>query len=101
FCFANAGEEEVYCGSADWMPRNLSERCEVVFPVTPPDLKKRLRNEIWKAYLDDNVKARLLQPDGEYTRAPRTGTPFSAQDYLMSLATMPEDQALSAVISSQ
>ena len=101
FSFANGGEEEVYCGSADWMPRNLSERCEVVFPVTPPDLKKRLRNEILKAYLDDNVKARLLQPDGEYTRAPRTGTPFSAQDYLMSLATMPEDQALSAVISSQ
>ncbi len=87
FCFANGGEEEVYCGSADWMPRNLFERCEVVFPVTQPDLSLRLREEILGAYLADNVKARLLQPDGEYVRAPKGAAPFSAQDYLMSLAT--------------
>jgi polyphosphate kinase len=92
FSFANGGEEEVYCGSADWMPRNLVERCEVVFPVTQPDLKKRLRDEILKAYLDDNMKARLLQPDGEYVRAPKSGTPFSAQDYLMSLAEVTEEK---------
>jgi polyphosphate kinase len=92
FCFANAGEEEIYCGSADWMPRNIVERCEVLFPVTQPDLKKRLRDEILKAYLTDNVKARLLQPDGKYIRAPRTGTPCSAQDYLMALAENAEDK---------
>jgi polyphosphate kinase len=86
FSFANGGDEEIYCGSADWMPRNLVERCEVVFPVTPPELRKRLRDEILKAYLKDNLKARLLQPDGEYIRAPRTGAPFSAQDYLMEKA---------------
>jgi polyphosphate kinase len=86
FCFANGGKEEIFCGSADWMPRNLVERCEVVFPVTQPDLHKRLREEILAAYLADNTKARLLQPDGEYVRAAQTGAPFSAQDYLMQIA---------------
>jgi polyphosphate kinase len=95
FCFANGGKEEIYCGSADWMPRNLVERCEVLFPVTQPDLKKRLRDEILQAYLDDNVKARLLRPDGEYIRAPHTGTPFSAQDYLIALAESVEERAAS------
>jgi polyphosphate kinase len=92
FRFANGGAEEIYCGSADWMPRNLVERCEVLFPITQPDLKKRLRDEILKAYLNDNVKARLLQPDGEYIRAPRTGILCSAQDYLMAVAETAEDK---------
>src|SRR5580692_3433858 len=78
FSFANGGNEEIYCGSADWMPRNLIERCEVVFPVQQADLHKRLRKEILASYLADNIKARILQPDGEYVRAPRTGEPFSA-----------------------
>jgi len=86
FSFANGGKNEIYCGSADWMPRNLVERCEVVFPVTQPELMKRLREEILAAYLADNTKARLLQPDGEYVRAPRMGAAFSAQDYLMRIA---------------
>jgi polyphosphate kinase len=86
FSFANGGAEEIYCGSADWMPRNLFERCEVIFPVTQPDLRQRLREEILAAYLADNTKARILQPDGEYIRAPRVGTAFSAQDFLMRVA---------------
>jgi polyphosphate kinase len=86
FCFANGGKEEMYCGSADWMPRNLIERCEVVYPVAQPDLHKRLRDEILAPYLADNTKARLLQPDGEYIRAPKTGAPFSVQDHLMQVA---------------
>jgi polyphosphate kinase len=86
FCFANGGEEEVYCGSADWMPRNLVERCEVVFPIRTPELARRLREEILAAYLADNTKARLLQPNGEYIRAPKIGPAFGAQDYLMCLA---------------
>ena len=86
FSFANGGDEAIYCGSADWMPRNLVERCEVVFPVTQPDLKKRLREEILAAYLADNTKARLLQPDGVYVRAPRVGAAFSAQEFLMRMA---------------
>jgi polyphosphate kinase len=86
FSFANGGSDEIYCGSADWMPRNLFERCEVVFPVTQPDLLHRLRKEILAAYLADNAKARLLQPNGEYIRAPRAGAMFSSQDYLMRIA---------------
>jgi polyphosphate kinase len=91
FNFSNAGKEEVYCGSADWMPRNLIERCEVVFPVTQPDLQKRLR-EILQAYLADNTKARLLQSDGEYIRAPRTGAAFNVQEHLMGAAEGAEEK---------
>ena len=65
FWFSNGGQPEVFCGSADWMPRNLVERSEAVFPVDDPALAARLRNEILAAYLADNTKARLLQPDGE------------------------------------
>jgi polyphosphate kinase len=86
FSFANGGRPEVYCGSADWMPRNLMERCEVVFPVDDPALSERLRDEILGSYLKDNVKARLLQPDGQYLRAPRSGAAFSAQDYLLEIS---------------
>ncbi len=87
FSFGNGGEDEVYCGSADWMPRNLFERCEVVFPVSQPDLSERLRKEILGAYLADNVKARVLQADGEYVRAAKTGPAFTAQEFLMGVAT--------------
>ena len=86
FSFANNGHPEVYCGSADWMPRNLIERCEVVFPVDDPALSARLRDEILAAYLKDNVKARLLQPDGRYLRAPKDGPAFSAQEHLMAIS---------------
>ena len=92
FRFTNGGKEEMYCGSADWMPRNLVERCEVLFPVAQPDLHKRLREEILAAYLADNTKARLLQPDGEYVRAPKVGAQFSAQDYLIRLAEGDEEK---------
>jgi polyphosphate kinase len=87
FSFANGGKPEVFCGSADWMPRNLLERCEVLFPVVDPALSTRLREEILGSYLKDNVKARLLQPDGHYVRAPREGPPFSAQEYLLEIAS--------------
>jgi polyphosphate kinase len=97
FCFANGGKEEIFCGSADWMPRNLVERCEVLFPVTQPDLHKRLREEILAAYLADNTKARLLESDGEYVRAAQTGAPFSAQDYLMRVAEGTAEKVSAAV----
>ena len=91
FYFANGGQEEFYCGSADWMPRNLFERCEVVFPVKDPQLCGRLRNEILAAYLADTVKTRLLAGDGTYHRATETtfskSLPlFSAQDFFMQVA---------------
>jgi polyphosphate kinase len=86
FSFTNGGDAEIYCGSADWMSRNLHERCEVVFPVTDPTLAHRLRNEILGSYLADTRKARLLQPGGNYIRAAKKGEGFSAQEYLMRLA---------------
>ena len=69
YYFANGGDEEVYLGSADWMPRNLYERVEVIFPVKDELLRDRVRHEILGAYLADNVKARVLQKDGRYIRA--------------------------------
>jgi polyphosphate kinase len=68
FYFENGGEPEVYLGSADWMPRNLHERVEVLFPLKNPLLRDRVVHEILAAYLADNVKARFLQKDGRYLR---------------------------------
>lgn len=98
FYFANGGDEEVYLGSADWMPRNLYERVEVVFPVKDELLRQRVRQEILEAYLADNVKARILRPDGIYLRvwqarrgkrklkAPSGVGAFNAQEFLIGLA---------------
>ncbi len=93
--FANGGNDEIYLGSADWMPRNLFERCEVVFPVRDPAALARIHGEILPAYLADTVKARLQQPDGTYLRASKvfkdsplfSDVPlFSSQEFLMNLA---------------
>jgi polyphosphate kinase len=95
FFFANGGPDdgpqaEVFCGSADWMARNLYERCEVVFPVVDPALKRRLRDEILEAYLRDNLKARLMDADGSYERAPTSLPALGAQQYLMDLSRTPD-----------
>jgi polyphosphate kinase len=68
YYFGNGGQPMVYLGSADWMPRNFDRRVEVVFPVEDEGLKARITDEILPAYLADNVKARLLLPDGTYER---------------------------------
>ena len=92
FWFANGDGPEVYAGSPDWMPRNLYERCEVVFPVTTPAAAHRLRHEILEAYLRDDLKSRFLQPDGSYRFATSAVSPeippvvLSAQDWLMHLS---------------
>jgi len=86
FQFENGGNREIFCGSADWMARNLYERCEVVYPVVEEHLAKRLHTEILGSYLKDNVKSRMLGADGEYTRMAKNGEAFSAQDYLMGLS---------------
>ncbi len=91
FYFANGGEEEVYCGSADWLARNLFERCEVVFPVKDPQLRTRLREEILGSYLADNVKARMELADGTYHYVNhlepfKSAPPFDSQSFLMELA---------------
>jgi polyphosphate kinase len=87
FYFANGGEDEIYCGSADWMPRNLFERCEVVFPIRDAQIRNRIRNEILAAYLADTAKSRMETAAGDYprVRAPE-GKRFSAQDFFIRLA---------------
>ncbi|HLI02926.1 MAG TPA: polyphosphate kinase 1 [Terracidiphilus sp.] len=89
FYFSNGGKDEFYLGSADWMPRNLFERCEVVFPVRDAAAIARIRDEILPAYLADTVKARLQQPDGSYVRASKVmkdAPVFSSQEFLIQLA---------------
>ena len=89
FHFANGGDDEIFLGSADWMPRNLFERCEVVFPVRDAAAKARIHDEILPSLLADTVKARLQQQDGSYVRASKVikdAQPFSSQDFLMKLA---------------
>ena len=92
FYFANGGEDEIYLGSADWMPRNLYERVETVFPIKDPMLKQRIRGEILEAYLADNTQARLLQPDGSYvyadaaSRSGKREVRFNAQEFLIALS---------------
>ncbi|MFO1489275.1 MAG: polyphosphate kinase 1 [Verrucomicrobiota bacterium] len=68
--FENARQPEVFLGSADWMPRNLFRRIEVVFPVEDGNLRERLIREILETNLADNVKARFLHPDGTYHKTP-------------------------------
>ena len=72
FYFENAGDSEVYMGSADWMPRNLDRRVELVFPVEDEYCKERAMH-ILKTQLEDNVKARILTPEGTYERQDRRG----------------------------
>ncbi|MGQ9573821.1 MAG: polyphosphate kinase 1 [Thermoguttaceae bacterium] len=81
FYFRNGGHEEVYLSSADWMHRNLDRRIEILFPVTAPNLRRRLV-ELLEVYFADNVKAWRLLPDGSYQRVPRSGPPLRAQEYL-------------------
>jgi polyphosphate kinase len=85
FYFGNNGAEEIYCGSADLMPRNLSRRVEILFPVEDPKLVRRIKEEILDAYLADNVKARRMKSDGTYVRlkAADPKKAFSVQDHLL------------------
>jgi polyphosphate kinase len=74
FYFHASGEHRVFISSADWMPRNMDRRIEILIPIRDKDVKARLINEILRTTLADNVKARVLLADGRYTRrAPRPG----------------------------
>jgi polyphosphate kinase len=91
YYFENSGQPEIYLGSADWMPRNLYERVEVMFPLHDPEIRKRVYEEILLNYLSDTAKSRILNRDGSYTRAQQlsgklNGKRFAAQDYLVQLA---------------
>ncbi|RDY32991.1 RNA degradosome polyphosphate kinase [Lachnotalea glycerini] len=81
FYFYNGGVGEVYMGSADWMPRNLDRRVEILFPVENESLKKEV-TKILQRQLEDNVKAHILQQDGTYLKVNRRGKQkFNSQDF--------------------
>lgn len=81
FYFYSNGTEEIYMGSADWMPRNLDKRVEIIFPVEDEKLKKELIH-ILDIQLADNTKAHLMQPDGSYVKPDKRGKALvCAQDY--------------------
>lgn len=95
YYFGNQGKPNVYIGSADWMDRNLLRRVEVVFPVEDLSLKARLIQNL-SISLNDNVKARLLQPDGSWVRIrPQAqDVPLRSQQYFLDMA-LQDDEAVS------
>ena len=72
FWFCNNGRDDIYMGSADWMPRNLDRRVEVVFPVEAGDLKNEAKH-VLETEFEDNVKAHILQADGTYEKVDKRG----------------------------
>jgi polyphosphate kinase len=86
YYFENAGDPDIYLGSADWMPRNFYRRIEVVFPVTDDRLRMRIHEEILETTLRDTT-AKELRPNGAYEKlVGGNGEYFSSQDYFMRLA---------------
>ena len=92
FVFHSGGDEDVYLASADWMPRNLDARVELMFPIESPAAKRKVLDAL-AALFRDNVKGRRLQPDGQW-RTPPLGDadPFEAQTFL-------REQALRSVVA--
>jgi polyphosphate kinase len=83
YYFANNGSEECYLGSADLMPRNLNRRVEVIFPIESPQLVRRLKDQILRAYIEDGHNARRMNSDGTYSGKPADGG-LNSQDWFLS-----------------
>ena len=80
FYFYNGGKEEVYCGSADWMPRNLERRVEIVFPIEEEKLKENILH-ILHCELRDTLKASMMTKEGSYEKIDRRGKEtYSSQE---------------------
>lgn len=99
FYFENAGNPEFYMGSADWMPRNLERRVEILFPVLNPELKEKVWH-ILENQLKDAQKAHLLKPDGTYEKVDKSEKElWNAQEefckeYMAVAAKMKKEQSL-------
>ena len=94
--FRNAGHDEVYLSSADWMGRNIDRRLEILFPIHQDNEKKRLISML-STYLADNVKARRLLADGNYVPLKATGEPVRAQEVLYEEAMAAASQGPAVV----
>jgi polyphosphate kinase len=86
YYFHNGGQEQIYIGSADLMPRNINRRVEVLFPVREMRLIRYLRDDVLETYLNDNIKARLMNSDGTYKRVSvKSNTPrLNSQLWLLN-----------------
>ncbi len=91
YIFSPGDEARIFLASADWMPRNFYRRVEVMYPIDAPELKERILGEIIPAYMRDNVKARILRPDGSHVReSPAPGEPrFRGQEELLAIRPSP------------
>ena len=99
FYFYNDGFEDVYMGSADWMPRNLDKRVEITFPVEDEDLKERVIN-ILDVQLADTLKAHIMQPDGSYAKQDLRGRDkLEAQAYFCdrAMSKIKEEKTVSRI----
>jgi polyphosphate kinase len=83
FYFRNGGDEEIYVGSADLMPRNINRRVETLFPLSDPSLVEYVKTTVLATYLADTVKARRMQSDGTYVRVKPQGEPLNSQSWLL------------------
>lgn len=96
YIFENAGNREVYIGSADLMGRNLDRRVETVVPVLDQTIQNTICDEIWTTFAADNQKTRILRADGTYVRRqPRAGEPaLNAQSLFLERAQARESSPI-------
>ena len=99
FRFENGGDPKIYLGSADWMPRNLFRRVETVFPVVTPGMKEHV-DEILEWFWRDNVKSKVMQPDGVYKLRNGGEPPFDAQAEFVAEAQRRRKKRMAAVASA-
>ncbi len=82
FYFYNDGQEDLFLSSADWMPRNLDRRVELMFPIEDPQIWQRIM-DVLSIQMSDTDRARLMQPDGQYVRVDRRGKPHVDSQLLL------------------
>lgn len=100
FYFANGGRDELYMGSADWMPRNLDRRVEILFPVEDENLKKKVQH-VLEVQLADTVKAYVLGSDGAYEKVDRRGKALINAQEKFSEEAMEEGKGISREVQSR
>src|ERR1019366_4140726 len=91
FYFENGGEEEIYCGSADLLPRNLDRRVELLFPILNPKIVRGIRDVLLEKCLSDMRKTRLGLPDGGYEPVAKAGSGFDSQAWFIRHRARPVD----------